>query len=119
MIQKIFLIFLLSFLQQKLPVNKFMISFMMRLPYNATVETEIMKKSKSGTKTPLNIEQTIFVTRDAHKRILVKKDKKSVPLGNVHVLNLASFSSALLICFSLLKSVKIGKMTQNVMMFGV
>lgn len=41
------------------------------LPYNSTVETEILKKSKSGTKTPLTIEQTIFVTREAHKKILL------------------------------------------------
>lgn len=52
------------------------------LPYNATVETEIMKKTKSGTKTPLNIEQTIFVTREAHKRILLgKKGQKIRTIG--------------------------------------
>ena len=49
-----------------------MTNFMMSFPYNATVETELMEKTKSGTKTPLKIEQTIFVTRDAHKKILIR-----------------------------------------------
>lgn len=52
------------------------------LPYQATVETEVLKKIKSGTKSPLRLEQTIYVTRDAHKRILLgHKGQKIKTIG--------------------------------------
>jgi len=48
------------------------------IPYNATVETEIFEKKKSGTKTPLRLEQIIFVTREAHRRILLGKQGRMI-----------------------------------------
>jgi GTP-binding protein Era len=49
------------------------------IPYNITVETEVMTK-KSGTKTPLHLEQIIFVTREAHRRILLGKQGQMIKL---------------------------------------
>jgi GTPase len=49
------------------------------IPYNTTVETEVLEK-KSGTKTPLRLEQIIFVTREAHRRILLGKQGRMIKL---------------------------------------
>lgn len=49
------------------------------IPYNITVETEVFEK-KSGTKTPLRLEQIIFVTREAHRRILLGKQGQMIKL---------------------------------------
>ena len=38
------------------------------LPYQSTVETESWKEQKDGT---VRVEQTIYVTRDAHKKIVI------------------------------------------------
>lgn len=50
------------------------------IPYNATVETEIFEKNKSGTKTPLRLEQNIYVTRESHRRIILGKQGKMIKL---------------------------------------
>lgn len=50
------------------------------IPYNATVETEILEKTKSGTKTPLRLEQNIFVTRESHRRIILGKQGQMIKL---------------------------------------
>ncbi len=48
------------------------------IPYNTTVETEVLEKLKSGTKTPLRLKQIIFVTREAHRRILLGKQGQMI-----------------------------------------
>jgi len=40
------------------------------LPYNLTVETELWEPFKDGS---LKIEQTIYITREAHKKIILGK----------------------------------------------
>ncbi|MFT6071571.1 MAG: GTP-binding protein Era [Alphaproteobacteria bacterium] len=50
------------------------------IPYNLTVETEVFQKSKSGTKTPLRLEQIIFVTCESHRRILLGKQGRMIKL---------------------------------------
>lgn len=50
------------------------------IPYNITVETEVFEKLKSGTKTPLRLEQVIYVTREAHRRILLGKQGQMIKL---------------------------------------
>ena len=50
------------------------------IPYNLTVETEVMEKSQSGTKTPLRLEQTIYVTHQTHKTILLGKQGQMIKL---------------------------------------
>lgn len=41
------------------------------IPYNLTIETEKINKKKSGTKTPLDINQIIYVSSASHKTILL------------------------------------------------
>jgi GTPase len=49
------------------------------IPYNITVETEVLTK-KSGTKTAIKLEQIIYVTREAHRRILLGKQGQMIKL---------------------------------------
>ena len=48
------------------------------LPYNMTVETEKLEKTKSGTKTPIKITQTVYVTREGHRKILLGKGGEKI-----------------------------------------
>ncbi len=45
------------------------------LPYNSTVETESWKQQKDGS---VRIEQTVFVTRDSHKPIVLGKGGRTI-----------------------------------------
>lgn len=45
------------------------------LPYASTVETEAWKELRSGD---VRIEQTVYVQRDGHKKILLGKDGKTI-----------------------------------------
>lgn len=45
------------------------------LPYQATVETEQWKEQKDGS---VRIEQTIYVTRDSHKKIVIGKGGQAI-----------------------------------------
>ena len=45
------------------------------LPYQSTVETELWKEQPDGS---VRIEQTIFVTRDGHKKIVIGEGGKTI-----------------------------------------
>ncbi len=63
----------MKFLASEITREKILHLIHEELPYNMTVETDKIEKTKSGTKTPVKITQTVFVTRDGHKRILIGK----------------------------------------------
>ena len=45
------------------------------LPYRSTVETEVWKQLKDGS---VRIEQTIYVERESHRKILLGKDGRTI-----------------------------------------
>ena len=45
------------------------------LPYQSTVETELWKEQKDGS---ARIEQTIYVTREGHKKIVIGEGGRTI-----------------------------------------